>query len=515
MRARNSESSGWTWGMVALAGLVPFASDMLRNFQLFAPEQLVWSFAAILAATSAVFALVALVVRLTRVEGRWARVTFACTAALVLSVFLYDSNMTELRLGFGLSRMTAATAVAVLFGIYWTVAAGLGAKWTSLLLAGLLAFRLMQAGAAISDSTVQGDELVSAEEIEIYDRVKLARTPNIYFICLESYHGFGAMRELYGFDNADFQEFLEQNEFSVAEDTLSNYSFTMTSLQSFLQMGHHYAAGAFGNHDSLYARGFVSGSSTYYNPVLNILKHNGYSIVYLLPSDYYYRPGAGMVDVSLLDRSWPLAPLKVSLPRFIGREPDTCVEDFEQKVGQTIAAWPPGKPAFFFAKLGAEHSAHDYDYRTDREAFIGRYVKAVSEANPGIETLCRQIIARDPQGIILLAGDHGAQSYKAGNQGYRETMHVDGIPAERLVRDIHDVLLAIRWGEGMEPMPYPCRSLANVMRFVFFRLSGDEELWNTATHDSAYFLGKGGLFLTAEDGQPLPEWTFVPRKGWQ
>lgn len=40
MRARPENGWGWTWGMGTLAGLVPFAADMLRNFQLFAPVQL-------------------------------------------------------------------------------------------------------------------------------------------------------------------------------------------------------------------------------------------------------------------------------------------------------------------------------------------------------------------------------------------------------------------------------------------------------------------------------------------
>ena len=45
MGARPETGRGWAGLMVALAGMVPFASDMLRNFQLFAPPQLAWSFA--------------------------------------------------------------------------------------------------------------------------------------------------------------------------------------------------------------------------------------------------------------------------------------------------------------------------------------------------------------------------------------------------------------------------------------------------------------------------------------
>lgn len=506
--------------MIVLAGLVPFAGDMLRNFQLFAPAQLAWSFAAVLAATSAVYglcalALAGLVRRWPALRERWAPAIVAGVAALVFAAFLYDANLTELRQDFGWPRPAAFAAVTVLFLLYWGVAAWLGAKKTCGLLLLLLAFRAGQTGRTIAASTVRGDDLVSAEDVAAYEQVRLARTPNIYFICLESYHGFDAMRELYGFDNAVFREFLEENGFVVAEHVLSNYSFTMTSLQSFFQMGHHYAAGAFGNHDSLYARGFISGSGTYYNPTLRILKRNGYDIVYLLPSDYYYRPGAGLVDDSLLNRSWPLAPLKVSLPRFIGREPDTLVPDYPRRVSETLATWPLERPAFFFVKLGAEHAADGYDYRSDREAFAARYVETVIRENRKIEALCRRIVERDPQSIIVLAGDHGAQSYRSSRRGFAATKREDGIPAERLVRDCHDVLLAIRWGTDAEPAAFPYRSLANVMRFVFLQLGGGEELRRTAAADSAYLLDAGGLLQVAEDGRPLEEWPIVPRKGWR
>ena len=520
MAERKMTGWAWAWGMIALAGLVPFAADMLRNFQLFAPAQLAWSGAAVLAATSGFYGLCALALatlgrRWPGFRLRWTARIFAGAAALVFAAFLYDANLTELRLAFGWPRPAALGAVLALFCLYWAVAARLGAKATSGLLLLLLAFRAGQAGLAVASAAARGDDLVAAKEIAVYEQVKLARMPNVYFICLESYHGFDAMRELYGFDNADFRSFLGENGFVVAEDVLSNYSFTMTSLQSFLQMGHHYAAGAFGNHDSLYARGFISGSGTYYNPTLRILKRNGYDIVYLLPTDYYYRPGAGLVDHSLLKRSWPFAPLKASLPRFIGREPETVVPDYPRQVAETLANWPLDRPTFFFAKLGAEHSADGYDYRTERDAFVARYKAAVVRETAAIETLCRQIIARDPQGVIVLAGDHGAQSYKCSRRGFAATKRTGEISADRLVRDCHDVLLAIRWGNDPNPAAYPYRSLVNVMRFVFVQLGGGEALRATAAADSAYLLDDVGLLHVAEDGQPLAEWAVVPRKGWR
>ena len=520
MSSHGVSSRFWTWGMITLAGLTPFALDMLRNFQLFTFIQLAWSGGAILAATSGMFLLSECLVTIVRRFGpplfaQRASWIHAGMAAIIFAIFMMDTNLTELRLDLGWSLPLAGVAMGALFILYWGVAAGLGAKRTVGLLLLILVFRAGQTVLTLRSTALRGDELTSAEDIAIYEQVALARTPHIYLICLESYHGFEAMQDLYGFANAGFRAFLEQHGFVVSPRTLSNYSFTTTSLQSQLQMGHHYAAGTFGNHDSLYARGFMSGSGTYYNPVLQILKRNGYDLVYLLPSDYYYRPGAGLVDHSLLKRSWPLAPLKASLPRLIGREPNTLVPDYEAKVAAELAAWPLNTPAFFFIKLGAEHSKHDYDYRTARTSFVSRYVETVRRENPIIEHLCKLVMARDPQGIIILAGDHGAQSYRSPQRGFATVLREDGISADRLVRDCHDVLLAIRWGDDPAPPVFPYHSLANVMRFVFMQLGGGEELLQTEAADAAYLLDWDGLRLVADHGSPLEDWPLIPRRGWR
>lgn len=512
-------NTGWSWLVVVLAGILPFASDMFRNFQLFTPAQLIWTFAAVLAGTSGVFFATWCGVRLVEYiilrRGKrsipWlANGLFALAAAIVLAVFLYDSNMTELRQVYKLPRIGAVVIVMALFAIYWAAGVRLGPKRTCVLLGALLAIRSGQATWQIYNSRAYGDFFTEIGKIQNYQKVKLDRTPNIYLIILESYHGFGAMKELYGFDNRSFHALLDEMNFVVADETFANYTNTMASLHSFFLMGHHYAAGMFGNDDSLYVRGFLSGSGIYYNPVLNILKQNGYSIVFLLPSDYYYRPGAGLVDMSLLSGGWRLAPLKISFPRFLGDEPNTLVPDYDLQVSQAITRWPSDKPAFFFIKMGAEHSSstHAYHYQTDRDEFVRKYVNAVKQSNLTLESLCHQIIEKDPEAIVVLAGDHGARSYKDSRKEFPDLVRENGLAAELAAKDMHDVLLAIRWGQDIEPERYPFRSLVNVMRFVFYRLCSDKALIDSAAKDDSFVLhfGRRILYQSVEDGRPLKEW---------
>ena len=115
----------------------------------------------------------------------------------------------------------------------------------------------------------------------------------------------------------------------------------------------------------------------------------------------------------------------------------------------------------------------------------------------------------------MLAGDHGAQSCRSSRRGFAATKRAGEIPGDRLVRDCHDVLLAIRWGTDPVPPAYPYRSLANVMRFVFAQLGGGEALERTAAADASYLLDDVGLLHVAENGRPLAEWPMVPRQGWR
>ena len=232
MKKTGQTHSGWAWLMIVLAGVCPFALHMSRNFQMFTPKQLAWSLGAIVLATSSACAHLAnssaygcFIKRLGRPLGtRPARILYALVAAGVLSIFLFGSNVMELRYGFELSKPATALVILVLFLVYWGAALRTGPKWACALLAGVTVFSLMQASWAAFRALPRRDALVPPEHIRIYERVTLKHTPNIYYICLESYHGFDAMKKLYDFDNMEFHDFLSQIT-STENGILANYSF--------------------------------------------------------------------------------------------------------------------------------------------------------------------------------------------------------------------------------------------------------------------------------------------------
>jgi len=68
------------------------------------------------------------------------------------------------------------------------------------------------------------------------DAASAAALPDIYYIILDGYGRSDVLADLYAIDNSEFLEFLEQRGFYVAADARSNYSKTILSLASALNM---------------------------------------------------------------------------------------------------------------------------------------------------------------------------------------------------------------------------------------------------------------------------------------
>lgn len=60
--------------------------------------------------------------------------------------------------------------------------------------------------------------------------------PNIYYIILDSYSGYNTLKNVYGYDNQEFLNYLKDKGFYVASCSTSNYPFTGYSLPSSLNM---------------------------------------------------------------------------------------------------------------------------------------------------------------------------------------------------------------------------------------------------------------------------------------
>jgi len=68
---------------------------------------------------------------------------------------------------------------------------------------------------------------------------EVAEKPDIYYFVFDRYTSDKFLRDEYGFDNSDMTEFLKGQGFTVKDQALSNYPFTITSVASTLAMEYH------------------------------------------------------------------------------------------------------------------------------------------------------------------------------------------------------------------------------------------------------------------------------------
>ena len=62
----------------------------------------------------------------------------------------------------------------------------------------------------------------------IHHRMKSDQFPDIYYIILDGYAHFDTLRNIYGYDNSLFYDFLEKNGFYIPDNSLSNYLLSPT-----------------------------------------------------------------------------------------------------------------------------------------------------------------------------------------------------------------------------------------------------------------------------------------------
>ncbi len=349
---------------------------------------------------------------------------------------------------------------------------------------------------------------------ERVERLVFARKPNVYLIHLESYQSQEAMRELYGFDNAEFLGEIERIGFSVFPSHFANYPWTLVSMSSMFAMRHHYQLIAMGNDDALVARRLVGGKE--YNPVLRAFRNNGYACQIVFPGDYffepdgswdYFYPGRNFVKVfgiyqsALLDRMIDAVQARRS-----------GVRDFDAHLDARIAAAAGSRKPYFsiLGPAGMDHSPIDKNW-DELASWEGEYPRSIRKANPGYLGLAREIVRRDPGAVIIIYGDHGACRFRKVWHGADELSAIlarNEVRGSTLALDLFGAFLAVRYPAG-DTGRFEGTSHVNVLRVLLAALSGDDAFLSTAVEDESYFRKVLRLYVAVRDGIPLDMWEEV------
>lgn len=290
---------------------------------------------------------------------------------------------------------------------------------------------------------VVDDELFGGDMISL---VKPEDPPNIYYIVLDAYPRADNLRELYGYDNSAFLEFLDSRGFFVAGRATSNYSRTILSLSSSLNFTYL---------DTL-ARS-VGEETTNLKPLRSILEESrarrllkelGYRFVAirsgfqntdLKKADIYLTPGQRGEFEAALIRTTAAMPIYTWLLRVSDQVADVERENDRKRIKYFFDTLPQtvecDAPLFVFAHVIAPHppfvfcsdgkpvdrgryfaysSANDLIRRDriTREMYKELFIDQLTYVNGRVEELIDSLIAGSKvPPIIILRGDHGPGIY--------------------------------------------------------------------------------------------------------
>lgn len=467
-----------------------------------------------LTCTALVYAIYALPVLLFRPKTQWWSSTW--TVALIL-FFSYHSIRVFLEQQ-GFERGAQVSGWLVLTGVALLLAIGLGRRRAFhqfLLLFAVLslipsAFAAGRLWWALPD---QGPGRPYTEAYPLDGNSiwsgKAVRTPNVYWIVLDSYPNEEQLLAHYSHDNSRFVGALESRGFYVARDAHSNFSNTRLSVPTMLNMEYPFDA------DERYAveigRGWapkpgrtnsgtvaaIAGDNRtvaffkqlgyryvhYEGRTFTLIKCRGYedvclrvesagfseletSLLKLIPTDLYLEWGQGMPPGSLPKRRWHAS--------------GTGIPELQE----SVLALPTDRPFFLYAHLSTPHPPFLNDENCNVGALPG-IMKSLARqlrcVNTQILRMLDGIILQDPSAIILLTADHGPRmTIKPGTPLFHWS------PSQ--IRESLGILNALR-------LPAECQSdlradltPVNDMRIVFACLGGHPG----RLLPEKYFLARGG-----------------------
>ncbi len=264
--------------------------------------------------------------------------------------------------------------------------------------------------------------------------------PDVYLIILDAYGREDFLREVYGFDNHEFIEYLDHKGFYIADRSTPNYPQTVLSLSSLLNM--QYLDDFTNDLRNTNARGPVN-ALLQKSAVRYSLESVGYSFV-AMPSatlftqmhdaDKYYKMTLGDIN------EFEGLLLSSTLANFVidGLDLDVPVPSYALHRRyvlyslDTLETVPPLRgPKFVFTHIMAPHPPFVLDengdpvqsdrpynmgdasgFRGTSEEYIAGYVGEVRYLNQRLMHVIDVILSQSAQRpIIIIQGDHGPGNY--------------------------------------------------------------------------------------------------------
>lgn len=265
--------------------------------------------------------------------------------------------------------------------------------------------------------------------------------PDIYYIVLDEYASFETLETVWGYDNSEFKNFLEDRGFFVAEKSRTHSLDTLHIMASILNMEYINP-----DADTLERFSLIND-----NKVMRLLSTKGYTTVAIdgikvpygnkgsINSDYYFDPRELTTDNyihSTYEEFWILAfentmikPFQFVFEPNIRDTMDWHRISRYNEFNQITRLHDIPSPKFVYAHMMLPHTPFVFDkdgnaidakdeanYK-DKNIYLGQLVFATKKTEETIETILKQYPESSPP-IIIIQSDHGLRYLHAGVEEY-------------------------------------------------------------------------------------------------
>lgn len=265
--------------------------------------------------------------------------------------------------------------------------------------------------------------------------------PDIYYIILDGYGRDDVLKNLYSYDNTSFLDFLRSKGFYVAEQSHSNYTQTLLSLSSSLNLNYLGQLGFTNSYSNNTDR--VPLKNLILNSELRaVLEESGYSIVSfdsgfppteLKDADKYYSRYLGISQLEEVLLSYSIAVLFDGNPGFpfAINGYSTHRSRIDYILDQLKNVPSMAGPKFVFVHILAPHPPFVFDkdgnpvvsnkpfilfdgstFYGSKKEYIDGYIGQLSYINDQIvKSINALLMESKHKPVIILQGDHGPEAY--------------------------------------------------------------------------------------------------------
>jgi hypothetical protein len=284
------------------------------------------------------------------------------------------------------------------------------------------------------------------------------KKPDIYLVILDEYWGSSALKNCLGYDNSDFENFLRNKGFYVVEEPHSNYSATLFSVASMLNMELGYD----------FIKTSTDKTHVYQSAVRNIrdnkvcsyLRQNGYDIVNYsifdlrnLPTQYYnsFVPlRANLItNKTLYNRVAKILPILAAKhldSKWIEKWVHGKIASREKEVIENSLKGIPGvkdKPVFTYIHLMMPHSPMLFDSNGNKmevkynsedyplPEYELAYLQYLVFTNRQMMKYLNGLLSHtENNAVILLMSDHGYRGIKKCKDQMYKVLNAVFLPSQ-------------------------------------------------------------------------------------